>query len=44
MENNVNYIQTINFINLFNTWKGKWTTENKVESRKIGSNISYVIW
>ena len=36
MENKVNYIQAINFINLSHTWPDKGNSENKAESIKMG--------
>ena len=36
MENKVNYIQAINFINLSHTWPDKGNSKNKAESIKIG--------
>ena len=36
MKNKVDYIQAINFINLFFTQQTKKTLKNKTESRKMG--------
>ena len=37
MENKGNCIQTIIFVDLCYTWRGKWNSKNKAKSRKIGS-------
>ena len=36
MGNRVNYIQAINFINLFRTGRDEGNSRNKAESRKMG--------
>ena len=36
MGNKVNYIQAINFINLFRTWRDQGNEKNRAESRNLG--------